>query len=354
MTTTAPDPTTRAATDTAATENLDTSTSAGIIRLGNAFCDAQAVLTAVTLGLFPVLHVAPATETEIRERLQLDGRGLGDFLNLLVALGLLERTPDGGYANAVGADLHLVPGEPAYIGGFLLRSAHNLYPAWGRLGDALRTGEPQSGADYMDMIKEPTRLRQFIGMMDGLTQVLGPELAAAVDWASHDSLLDVGGCRGNMLAQILAVHPNLTGAVFDLPEMAPFFAEHQEELGLSDRTTFHAGSFLTDDVTATADVVMVGHVLHDWDAPTREMIVGKCWAAVRPGGTLVIYDRMLDDAAPSIENLVISLDMLLVTPGGSEYPAQEVTGYADALGATGVTVAPLGDYDTLVVCHKPA
>ncbi|WP_328393712.1 hypothetical protein OHS70_04050 [Streptomyces sp. NBC_00390] len=82
----------------------DVSTSAGIIRLSNAFCDAKALLTAVELDLFTTLHnKGTSTEEEIRKELGLHGRGLSDWLNLLTALGLLERS-DGGYRNAKGAD----------------------------------------------------------------------------------------------------------------------------------------------------------------------------------------------------------------------------------------------------------
>ncbi|HEU5269491.1 MAG TPA: hypothetical protein VFU36_06150, partial [Jatrophihabitans sp.] len=74
--------------------------------------------------------------------------------------------------------------------------------------------------------------------------------------------------------------------------------------------------------------------------------------AVSPGGALVVYDRMLDEDARHVENLVISLDMLLVTDGGSEYTAEELISHATAAGFTDISAQPLGDYDTLVVCHK--
>ncbi|MGH4023761.1 MAG: methyltransferase family protein, partial [Pseudonocardiaceae bacterium] len=123
-------------------QSPDTSTAAGLLRLGNTFCDAKALLTAVELGLFTALREGPATEEQIRTRLGLHGRGLADFLNLLVALGLLEYS-GGTYRNDVGADRYLVRGEASYVGGFLERSNRNLYPAWGRLAEALRTGAPQ-------------------------------------------------------------------------------------------------------------------------------------------------------------------------------------------------------------------
>lgn len=94
----------------------DVSTPSGIIRLANTFCDAKALLTAVEFGLFTFLHEhGPATEAEVGARFALHGRGLRDFLDLLTALGLLDR--DGGnYRNAEGPDRYLVAGQTEYVG----------------------------------------------------------------------------------------------------------------------------------------------------------------------------------------------------------------------------------------------
>jgi SAM-dependent methyltransferase len=329
----------------------DVSTSAGILRLGNAFCDAKALLTAVDFDLFTALKDTPATLEEIRQRLQLHGRGLSDFLHLLVGLGLLEKTNDERFRNATGADRYLVKGEQTYIGGFLQRSNRNLYPAWGRLSDALRTGQPQSQGSFEQVTQRPALLRQFIYMMDALTQQLAPELIDAFPWSQYGSLLDVGGCRGNLAAHMVKAHPEVAGHVFDLPAMEPFFDEHIASLGLTGRLHFHGGDFFTDPLPP-ADVVILGHVLHDWDEQQRGFLVRAAYDAVRPGGALVVYDRMLTDDPRHVENLVISLDMLLVTDGGSEYPVSELRRHAEAVGFESVTEQPLGDYDTLVVCRK--
>lgn len=328
----------------------DTSTPAAILRLGNTFCDAKALLTAVELGLFTVLHQGPTTVEQIRQRLGLHGRGLSDFLNLLVALGLLERT-DGGYGNAAGADRYLVRGEGTYVGGFLERSNRNLYPAWGRLAEALRTGEQQSGSDFTKVLNTPAILTQFVGMMDALTQVLGPLLIKRFDWPGSGTVLDVGGARGNLVAQVVKNQPQLTGMVFDLPQMELLFDETVSQYGLTGKVHFHGGDFFTDELPRS-DVVIMGHVLHDWDPQQRHTLVAKAFHAVSPGGALLVYDRMLDDQSNQIENLVISLDMLLVTEGGSEYPVSELRTNAQAAGFMSITETPLGDYDTLMICRK--
>jgi O-methyltransferase domain/Dimerisation domain len=332
----------------------DTSTVGSILRLGNAFCDAQALLTAVELGLFTTLRPGGLSEEEIRQRLGLHGRGLSDWLGLLVGLGLLEREGDR-FRNGMGADRHLVRGEQSYIGGFLEQARRNLYPAWGKLVEALRTGRPQSDGDFFEMIENPVLLQQFANMMDALTHVLGPQLIEAYDgWGSYQSILDVGGCRGNLVSQIVQAHPHLAGHVFDLPQMEPLFVEKVAECGLAGRVSFHGGDFFVDSLPS-ADIVVMGHALHDWPVRQRKFLVGKGFESVNPGGVLLVYDRMLDDEGSShVENLVISLDMLLVTDGGSEYTVGELREHALAAGFTSVEDRPLGDYDTLVICHKPS
>ena len=331
----------------------DVNTPEGILRLGNLFCDAKAVLTAVELGLFTLLHDNPLTEEEIRVALKLHGRGLGDWLNLVGALGLLT-VDNGRYANAAGADRYLVQGGQTYIGGFLLRSNRNLYPAYGRLDEALRTGQQQSGSDFEEVTKNPHILAQFIHSMDAFTHVLGPQLIDAYDgWGDYTSVLDIGGCRGNLCSQIVKANPNLEGHVFDLPEMEPFFNEKVEQYALTGKVHFHGGSFFADDaVLPSTDIAVLGHVLHDWDADQRGFLVNKAFQSLNPGGTLLVYDRMLVPGPSYVENLVISLDMLLVTDGGSEYTVDELVGHAERAGYESTTVKPLGEYDTLIICKK--
>ncbi|QMU78147.1 helix-turn-helix domain-containing protein [Streptacidiphilus sp. PB12-B1b] len=329
----------------------DVGTAAGILRLGNLFCDAKALLTAVRLDLFSALADEPAAPEELRERLGLHGRGLSDFLALLAALGLLRRDPDGRYRNADGAGRYLVPGRPGAVAGFLRGADLNLYPVYGRLTEALRTGRPQADGDFTGMLDDPVALGHFVRMMDGLTQGLGPQLIAALEGRPYRSLLDLGGCRGHLLGQLLAARPELRGSVFDLPQMEPFFDEYLAGLGLADRAAFHPGDFFRDPLPET-DVLVLGHILHDWDQEQRRQLLDKAYAAVNPGGTVLIYDRMLGEARDDIENLVASLNMLLVTEGGAEYTVSEIEAQATAAGFGSVSHRPLADYDTLVICHK--
>src|SRR5262245_10291762 len=114
-----------------------------IIALGQAYRSAKVLLSAVELGVFTALGEQPLDIEVLRRRIGIDDRGARDFLDALVALGMLVRDPDGRYGNSAETDLYLDRNKPTYIGGALESSSVRVYGIWGSLTAALRTGQPQ-------------------------------------------------------------------------------------------------------------------------------------------------------------------------------------------------------------------
>jgi SAM-dependent methyltransferase len=328
---------------------------AGIKRLGNTFCQAKLLLTAGELGLFADLdRYGDSTAAELGGRLGLHERGLSDFLDALVVLGLLARR-HGRYDLSDPARAHLVPGRPTYIGGFLNRANAVLYPAWANLTLALRTGEPQvpsaQDGEFERMLSNPQQRTQYLRMMDSANTPLAPLLATAIDWSGVGTVVDVGGARGNLAANLVRAHPHLRATVFDLPVMGAALTEHMAAVKPPNEVRFVGGDFFVDPLP-DGDVLIIGHVLHNWSSEERQLLVKKACAAVRPGGCLLVYDAMLDDEPTDLARLIVSLNMLLVTKGGSEYPASECRRWLADAGFVDVTTQPLGPADTLVVGQK--
>jgi len=328
----------------------------GILRLGTAFWGSKTLLSAVELGLFTSLAKAPASEPELRERLGLHPRSSRDFLDALVALRMLDRQGDR-YANTAETDLFLDRAKPSYLGGFLEMANDRLFPFWARLTDALRTGRPQNeardGGDFFAALyADPARLREFMAAMDAASGLMGTALARAFPWAEVASFVDVGGARGGVSAHLLRAHPHLSAGCFDLPPVEPVFAEHMQLLGLADKIRFHAGDFFTDALPE-ADVLIMGHVLHDWDLAEKQTLIKKAYDAIRPGGALLVYDAMVDDERrENVFGLLLSLNMLIETEGGFEYTAGNCTSWMRAAGFTRVAAAPLTPTDTVVIGRK--
>src|SRR5215203_3691191 len=141
-----------------------------ILQTGLAFWPAKTLLSAIELGLFTELAKGAASFEPLRTRLGLHPRSARDFLDTLVALGFLTRTGDR-YANNPETDLFLDRQKSSYVGGFLEMANHRLYPFWGHLTEALRTGAPQNeakggGPGLFEMLyAEPARLKEFLAAM---------------------------------------------------------------------------------------------------------------------------------------------------------------------------------------------
>src|SRR5262245_20620325 len=114
-----------------------------ILEVGQAFRGAKVLLSAVELGVFTALAGGSLDLKTLSVRVGLHARGARDFLDALVALGMLVRHEDGRYANSAETGLYLDRNKPTYVGGVLESSTARTYVVWGLLTAALRTGKPQ-------------------------------------------------------------------------------------------------------------------------------------------------------------------------------------------------------------------
>ncbi|MFI9386646.1 methyltransferase [Kutzneria sp. NPDC052558] len=328
--------------------NTDT---AAIVRLTMAYTQSKILHSAVEVGLFELLAEGPATATEIRDRLDLHPRLLRDFLNALVALGLLERE-DGHFRNSPAAAEVLVPGGPVYLGARIRTASQRHYAMWGRLSEALRDGKPTGHTAFDKLYENPAAAKNFLVHMDANNAVVAPQLAEVVDWSRYTSFVDVGGARGNVAARLVLAHPHLRGGVMELPGIEPLFHELMAELDVTGKVDFHAGDFFADPMPET-DVIVFGHVLHDWDTAGCQQLLERAYAAIRPGGAVVVYDQMLDEQSPDLRSLIGSINVALITEGGGEYTVAEGRAMVEKAGFTFQAATKLAEgNDTVLVATR--
>jgi SAM-dependent methyltransferase len=327
-----------------------------LLRLVYAFREAKTVLSASELGVFTVLAEGPADAQALQSRVGLHPRGARDLLDALVALGLLERDAEERYSNAAEAALYLVRGAPTYLGGLLDYVNAREYPDWRFLTRALQTGEPQVAGrqrdSYASLYPDPEALDTFARAMTAASLLVAKALAASFPWHAYATLVDVGAAEGCLPAQIALRHAHIEGGGFDLPALGPAFERYVRAQGLAGRLRFYAGNFLEDPLP-TADVLVMGRVLHNWDLATKQRLLGKAYEALAPGGALIVYERFIDDerrARPA--GLLASLNMLIMTAGGFDYSAADCIGWMRTAGFRDLRVAPLTDDHAMVVGVK--
>jgi 8-O-methyltransferase len=328
-----------------------------MIERAMAFQTAKLVLTGLELGLFEFLARKPSSEKDIRAELGLGTRGTELFLAALVEMGLLERDGDV-HRNSTGAASYLVPGEPGYLGGFLTMANQVMYPAWAKLGASLRTDEPQAATYagknmFEQLYSDDGKRDDFVRMAESISRPLVPVLAEAFDWSTRTSVLDLGGCRGDVLGHLVRLHPHLDATVLDLPQLAPAFDAHMAELGTTGRVRFHAADFFTDRLP-DADVVMIGHCMIDWTDEQRRALIANAFPSVRPGGAFLVWDPMLAAGEEGyLRNLIRGLNLQLMTPYSTSYRVESCEAWLREAGFAEVTHHSLGYQDiTLVTAVK--
>jgi len=328
-----------------------------ILQTGLAFWPAKTLLSAIEIGVFTELARGPEKFDALSGRLGLHPRAARDFLDTLVALGFLLRDGDT-YRNAPEPDLFLDRRKRSYIGGVLEMANHRLYPFWAHLTEALRTGQPQNelrggGAGLFETLyADPARLKEFLAAMSGVSHGANMAIARVFPWKDYRTFVDVGTAQGDLAVQIALANPHLRGTGADLPEVAPIFEEYAAAAGVADRLQFAAVDFFKQDLPK-ADVVLMGHILHDWDLPNKQLLIRKAYDALPRGGAFIVYEAIIDDdRSKNAFGLMMSLNMLVETPGGFDYTGADCCRWMKDAGFSSTRVEHLAGPDSMVVGIK--
>lgn len=326
-----------------------------ILEIAFAFRRSKTLLTAVELGVFAALAKQSRTATILAAKLGLNGRGSKDFFDALVVLGLLERDASGSYSNTAAGARFLDPDSDDYVGHALHRVSTRVYNNWNLLGTALRTGQPQSGAfgagGYNALYSDPSSLETFLRAMTGSSLMYARALAVAFPWDQYRSVIDIGTAEGCLPVQVTRVHPHLTVSGFDLPSVEPSFTSYVTRHG-SAHLRFYSGDFLSDPLPS-ADVLVMGRILHNWSLAIKQMLLNKAYAALPQGGALVICETLIDDARQRAPDaLFASLHMLIETPDGYEATGAEYDGWLRNAGFRETSIVQLGCPQSAIIGIK--
>ncbi len=294
-----------------------------ILQVGLGFWASRTLLSAVEMELFTELAKQPRTLDDLQGRMGLHERSARDFLDALVSLGFLKRE-HGVYANTLETGLFLDKARPSYIGGVLEMASHRLYGFWNHLTEALRTGLPQneikSGGPSMfsALYADPARLRGFLQAMSGISHGANLAIAAKFPWQQYKTFIDVGTAQGDLAAQVALAHPHLSGIGFDLAEVGPIFED-----------------------------------CHDWDLAQKKALIRKAYDALPTGGAFIVYESIIDDdRRQNAFGLLMSLNMLIETPGGFDYTGADCIGWMKEAGFKEARVEHLVGPDSMVVGIK--
>jgi predicted O-methyltransferase YrrM len=332
-----------------------------IMQIGMGFWASKTLLTAINMELFTHLAEKELTGQELKTKLGLHERSLYDFLDTLVALGLLKRSglkETSMYANAEDANLFLDKNKPSYVGGMLEMSNNRLYGFWNDLEEGLKTGLPQNETKtgeapiFEALYRDEAKLREFLKAMGGIQMGNFMKLSSAFDFSSYSTHCDLGGAGGYLAAQIAMNNANMSCISFDLPPVTPVASENIAMMGLSDRVSIQSGDFFKDDIPQV-DVITMGNILHDWGLSDKKKLLKKAYDALPDGGALIVIENVIDDERnTNVFGLLMSLNMMIETPDGFDFSFSDFNRWALEIGFSKTSIIPLTGPSSAIITIK--
>ena len=335
-----------------------------IMHTGMAFFPSKVLLTAVKVDLFT--HLAfnkTMSASAIKSQLGFEctDRHCYDFLDTLVALKFLKREgllESAQYSNNDDTDIFLDKAKPSYIGGMLVMANNRLYPFWGDLEAGLKTGHAQNeiktgkGDLFSALYEDTDRLREFIHAMSGVQMGNFMAFAQKFDFSKYKTLADVGGSGAMLSIQVAKHQPHMQCVSFDLPPVEPIAQDNINKFGAGNNVKTAAGDFFKDTLP-TADIIVMGNILHDWNEESKLMLIQKAYDALPAGGVFVAIENVIDDdRRKNAFGMMMSLNMLIETAYGFDYSFADFNKWASKVGFSRTELLPLAGPSSAAIAYK--
>ncbi len=287
---------------------------------------SRCIYVVAALGIADLLKDGPKPCRELAQRTKCHEKSLYRILRALASFHIFAEDRQGRFRLTSRAR-QLLSCEDDSMRFWAIKMGEEGWQATTAMLEAVQTGrsgfEISHGKSSWDYYREnPQAGDNFIQAMDLFTQQHVAEIVAVGDFGRFRKVVDVGGGRGALAAEILKRHLTMKAVVFDSDETILQTRALIESAGLQDRCKAVAGDFL-EAVPAGADLYISKHSLRDWSDLGALQILQSIRAAIPDDGTLMVIDAVIQ-SANGVDRLVKLLDIeLLIEEGGGMRTRQE-------------------------------
>jgi hypothetical protein len=268
-------------------------------QLVSGFRFTQMVRAVTELRIPDLIAAGPRTADELADSSSTKAGPLRRVLRCLAAMGVFVEMDDGRFGpTPVSECFRDVPGS---LRGNALMLPTESYVAFGDIMHTLKTGGPAfehvfGMSRWEQLSQEPEKAVLFNAAMQSGTEHVRDLVAAAYDFASVRTVVDVGGGRGTLIAGVLKAHPHLHGTVFDLDAGVAEADAYLKQQGVRDRCDVAIGSFF-ETIPEGHDIYVLKSVIHDWSDEKAAMILATCRKAMGASSRLVLVEQIVPGKA---------------------------------------------------------
>lgn len=329
-----------------------------LMEISFAFVNSQALLSACELGVFEALAAGPMTADNLAKQTGLRPDACRRLLMTLASLDLVA-CESGTFSNA---ELGQFCSSQSNVNLSRISNVNPFYHMTEYLTDALREYSPRwqqalgttPANAFASLYADPVRLREFAELMNAISVPQGRLIAEHFDFAPHACLMDVAGGPGGQSIQIGVKHQHLRGIITDLEPVCVVAREQIVANGLGSRFTAVAADLIAGPYPEGADVMLLGHILHDWSDETCHKILRNCADALPANGVLLISESVLrPDFSGS--NMAHVKDLLMLVANETDARERSEDEYRALLSAAGFDVVEVQRLDAprdLLVARK--
>jgi orsellinic acid C2-O-methyltransferase len=297
------------------------------------FFPTQVLYVAARLRVPDLVAAGAMSSEELAEATGTHPPSLYRLLRALAYLGILEETEPSCFGlTELGAPLRSDAAESVWAT-TLLFCGDGVWRSWGELLISVRTGETafdkSSGTEpFAHFAENPEASETFNQAMSEGTRRDAPGIIRSYDFGQFQTLVDVGGGDGTLLAAILGANPGLHGVLFDSASGLAQAPNRLEAGRVGDRCQLVEGDFFAS-VPGDADAYILKSVIHDWDDERCVTILKNCHRSMAGGAKVLIVEPVLPPTVePSFTRLGVimsDLNMLLNTGGRERTEAEFAT-----------------------------
>lgn len=313
--------------------------------------NAAAISAAAKFGIADQLESGPKTTRELASALNLHEDSLYRVLRALAGVGIFHEGENRTFSQTPLSDVLRTNAKPSlrYVSAMMLEDWQ--YRSVQAICSTVENGLPAVanvfGAGLFEYLgAHPDEAVNFNRGMSDMSSGEAPAVVATYDFSSFSHIVDVAGGAGGLLAAILQATPKLRGTLFDQQSVIEQSKRDGLLASFGDRCKTASGSFF-EAVPDGADAYIMKHIIHDWDDDRSVQILRNCKRAMKPGGKLLVVDRVIGPPNAPDPKKFFDVAMMLM-PGGRERTEEEWSALFAAAGFRITRILPMPVPDSII------